>query len=68
MGDYFIFLVNTFVSMTFDILGFFLTSLMATTHAARYGSQNGLGLTLMRYVLILIGIFVEAKVGRDGFQ
>jgi Protein of unknown function (DUF2370) len=36
--------------MTFDVLGFFLTTLMATSHAARYGSQSGLGLTLMRYV------------------
>jgi hypothetical protein len=52
VGDYFIFFINTFISMTFDVLGFFLTTLMATTHAARFGSQNGLGLTLMRYVAI----------------
>jgi hypothetical protein len=50
VGNYFVFFLNTFISMTFDVLGFFLTTLMATTHAARYGSQSGLGLTLMRYV------------------
>jgi hypothetical protein len=50
VGDYFLFFLNTFISMTFDILGFFMTSIMATTHAARFGSQNGLGLTLARYV------------------
>ena len=69
VGDYFIFLVNTFVSMTFDILGFFLTSLMATTHAARFGSQNGLGLTLMRYVsFINKGFLLKQKIDQLTFD
>jgi hypothetical protein len=50
VGDYFVFFLNTFISMTFDLLGFFMTTMLATTHAARCGSQSGLGLTLMRYV------------------
>ena len=52
-----------FISMTFDVLGFFLTTLMATSHAARYGSQSGLGLTLIRYVILglILGSIVEAS-------
>jgi hypothetical protein len=63
VGDYFLFLLNTFISMTFDVLGFFMTSLMATTHAARFGSQNGLGLTLVRY-----GFLLKKKVEEMDFN
>ncbi|KAJ3000395.1 hypothetical protein HDV02_005755 [Globomyces sp. JEL0801] len=62
VGDYFVFLVNTFISMTFDILGFFLTTLLSTNHAARLGSQSGLGLTLLRY-----GCLIKTKVDNDEF-
>ena len=60
MGDFVLFSITMFISMTFDVLGFFLTTMyddfidfidrLAATHAARLGSQAGLGLTLMRYV------------------
>jgi hypothetical protein len=50
VGDYFTFFIHAFISMTFDVLGFFITTLLSTSHAGRYGSQSGLGLTLMRYV------------------
>ncbi|KAJ3357052.1 hypothetical protein HDU91_005460, partial [Kappamyces sp. JEL0680] len=53
MGNYFLFFVNMFISMTFDVLGFFLTTMMATSHAARLGAQSGLGLTLIRYGVLL---------------
>lgn len=56
VGDYVTFLVNMFVSTTFDFLGFLLTSILATSHAARYGSQAGLGLTLMR-----VGALVRSR-------
>ncbi|KAJ3254683.1 hypothetical protein HK103_007022 [Boothiomyces macroporosus] len=62
VGDYFIYLINVFLSLTFDILGFFLTTLLATSHAARFGSQAGLGLTLMRY-----GVLVKQKVDENDF-
>ncbi|KAI8923892.1 histidinol dehydrogenase-domain-containing protein [Entophlyctis helioformis] len=56
VGDSIAFVVNLFVSTTFDILGFLLTSLLATSHAAKCGSQFGLGLTMIR-----LGLFVRSK-------
>lgn len=62
VGGYFVFFLNMFISMTFDVLGFFLTIMMATSQAARHGSQSGLGLTLLRYVKIylILGSAIEA--------
>ena len=42
---------NFLVSMTFQYVGFMLTYLMHTTHAAKYGSRAGLGITLIQYGL-----------------
>lgn len=48
-GSIFSFVSNLFVSSFFQFIGFFLTYLMHTTHAAKFGSRAGLGLTLIRY-------------------
>ncbi|EGF79499.1 hypothetical protein BATDEDRAFT_89747 [Batrachochytrium dendrobatidis JAM81] len=53
VGDSLAFVVNVFVSMTFDFLGFLITSLLATSHAAKYGAQCGLGLTLIRVSVLI---------------
>ncbi|KAJ3041874.1 hypothetical protein HDV00_008578 [Rhizophlyctis rosea] len=53
VGNYFAFFVNMFISMSFDFIGFLLTSLMSTSHAARCGSRSGLGFTLIRYGLYI---------------
>lgn len=37
------------VSVAFSFLGFVLTYLLHTTHAAKYGSRAGLGVTLIQY-------------------
>jgi hypothetical protein len=37
------------VSVAFNFLGFVLTYLLHTTHAAKYGSRAGLGITLIQY-------------------
>ena len=50
VGDYVIFFVNMFISLSFDVLGFLMTLLLATSHAAKCGSQSGLGLTMIRFV------------------
>lgn len=42
---------NLLISMTFQYVGFMLTYLMHTTHAAKYGSRAGLGITLIQYGL-----------------
>lgn len=37
------------VSVAFNFLGFVLTYLLHTTHAAKFGSRAGLGVTLIQY-------------------
>jgi hypothetical protein len=48
-GSLFSFLWNMLVSITFQFVGFLLTYLLHTTHAARLGSRAGLGITLIQY-------------------
>jgi len=43
--------MTTFISFFFQFIGFLVTYLLHTTHAARYGSRAGLGLTLIQYGL-----------------
>ncbi|KAI0768164.1 hypothetical protein BD413DRAFT_140679 [Trametes elegans] len=49
------FLATTFVSFFFQFAGFVLTYLLHTTHAAKFGSRAGLGMTLIQYGLIQYG-------------
>lgn len=48
-GTVFSFLWNMLVSISFQFVGFLLTYLMHTTHAAKLGARAGLGLTLVQY-------------------
>ena len=48
-GSILIFCLNVFISFFFQFVGFFLTYLLHTSHAAKYGSRAGLGLTLIQY-------------------
>ena len=48
-GTLFSFLWNMLVSISFQFVGFLLTFLLHTTHAAKYGSRAGLGITLIQY-------------------
>ncbi|KAJ6505923.1 hypothetical protein DFH09DRAFT_283766 [Mycena vulgaris] len=48
-GSIWVFLVNMFISFFFQFVGFLLTFLLHTSHAAKYGSRAGLGLTLIQY-------------------
>jgi hypothetical protein len=48
-GSMWVFLVNMFISFFFQFVGFLLTFLLHTSHAAKYGSRAGLGLTLIQY-------------------
>jgi len=45
----FSFVWNAMISMSFQIVGFLLTYLLHTTHAAKNGSRAGLGITLVQY-------------------
>lgn len=48
-GSVFSFLWNLLISISFQFIGFLLTYLLHTTHAARFGSRAGLGVTLIQY-------------------
>lgn len=48
-GSTFIFVANLFTSFFFQFVGFMLTYVLHTSHAAKYGSRAGLGLTLIQY-------------------
>jgi len=60
-GSVWVFLVNMFISFFFQFVGFLLTYLLHTSHAAKYGSRAGLGLTLIQY-----GFYSRAGVASDG--
>ncbi|KAI0638235.1 hypothetical protein C8Q77DRAFT_1047046 [Trametes polyzona] len=54
-GSLFSFLWNMLVSISFQFVGFLLTYLLHTTHAAKMGSRAGLGVTLIQYGFALRG-------------
>jgi len=59
-GSLFSFLWNMLVSISFQFVGFLLTYLLHTTHAARLGSRAGLGITLIQY-----GFALRSKLEND---
>ena len=64
MGSVGQFLVTVFISALFDFIGYFMTSILATSHAAKQGSRAGLGLTFIRIGLLLK--FRKDSMGRRG--
>jgi hypothetical protein len=64
-GSLFSFLWNMLVSVSFQFVGFLLTYLLHTTHAARLGSRAGLGVTLIQYGFALRGRMDEANGNGD---
>lgn len=49
VGSVFSFVWNGMISMSFQVVGFLLTYLLHSTHAAKNGSRAGLGVTLIQY-------------------
>lgn len=49
VGSLFSFIWNAMISMSFQLVGFLLTYLLHTTHAAKNGSRAGLGITLVQF-------------------
>ncbi|KAL2258807.1 hypothetical protein VTK26DRAFT_7742 [Humicola hyalothermophila] len=49
VGSFFSFMWNGMISMVFTLVGFLLTYLLHSTHAAKNGSLAGLGITLIQY-------------------
>ncbi|KAI9860164.1 MAG: hypothetical protein M1813_006274 [Trichoglossum hirsutum] len=55
VGSVFSFVWNGMISMSFQLVGFLLTYLLHTTHAAKNGSRAGLGITLVQYGFYMKG-------------
>lgn len=55
VGSVFSFVWNGMISMSFQVVGFLLTYLLHTTHAAKNGSKAGLGITLVQYGFYMKG-------------
>ena len=55
VGSLFSFVWNGMISMSFQLVGFLLTYLLHTTHAAKNGSRAGLGITLVQYGFFMKG-------------
>ncbi|MCJ1359156.1 MAG: hypothetical protein MMC33_009156 [Icmadophila ericetorum] len=62
VGSLFSFVWNGLISMSFQLVGFLLTYLLHTTHAAKNGSRAGLGINLVQY-----GFYMKRStpVGQD---
>lgn len=65
-GSLFSFLWNLLVSMSFQAIGFLLTYLLHTTHAAKYGSRAGLGVTLIQYGFSMRSRLDDPDMGAQG--
>lgn len=55
VGSLFSFVWNGMISMSFQLVGFLLTYLLHTTHAAKNGSRAGLGITLVQFGFYMRG-------------
>ncbi|KAI1499259.1 metal homeostatis protein bsd2 [Biscogniauxia marginata] len=64
VGSVFSFIWNGMISMSFQLVGFLLTYLLHSTHAAKNGSRAGLGITLIQYGFYMKG----TSSGSDGMS
>ena len=48
-GSLLVFTANCVISFFFQFVGFLLTYLLHTSHAGKYGSRAGLGITLIQF-------------------
>ncbi|KAI9747400.1 MAG: hypothetical protein M4579_007473 [Chaenotheca gracillima] len=55
VGSIFSFIWNGMISTSFQLVGFLLTYLLHTTHAAKNGSKAGLGITLIQFGFYMKG-------------
>ncbi|KAI0474920.1 hypothetical protein GGR56DRAFT_666173 [Xylariaceae sp. FL0804] len=63
VGSIFSFVWNGMISMSFQLVGFLLTYLLHSTHAAKNGSRAGLGITLIQY-----GFYMKGTADSDGMS
>ncbi|KFA45859.1 hypothetical protein S40293_09351 [Stachybotrys chartarum IBT 40293] len=61
VGSAFSFIWNGMISASFQLVGFLLTYLLHSTHAAKNGSRAGLGITMIQY-----GFYMKAASDDSG--
>ncbi|KAK3385280.1 hypothetical protein B0H63DRAFT_414354 [Podospora didyma] len=66
VGSFFSFVWNAMISMSFQLVGFLLTYLLHSTHAAKNGSRAGLGITLIQYGFYMKGPKDNSNSGAGG--
>jgi positive regulator of sigma E activity len=66
IGSFFMFCATTFISFFFQFIGFLVTYLLHTTHAAKYGSRAGLGLTLIQYGFYSRNRYTDPQADEQG--
>lgn len=70
VGSFFSFIWNGMISTSFQLVGFLLTYLLHSTHAAKNGSRAGLGITLIQYGFYMKGVTDDEPPqmsGPDGY-
>ncbi|KAL6701577.1 heavy metal ion homeostasis protein [Trichoderma pleuroticola] len=69
VGSVFSFIWNGMISTSFQLVGFLLTYLLHSTHAAKNGSRAGLGITLIQYGFYMRGSPDDTPkmTGPDGY-
>lgn len=70
VGSFFSFVWNGMISTSFQLVGFLLTYLLHSTHAAKNGSRAGLGITLIQYGFYMKGTAdgePPVMTGPDGY-
>ncbi|KAI9898043.1 hypothetical protein N3K66_006403 [Trichothecium roseum] len=66
VGSAFSFIWNATISIMFPLVGFLLTYLLHSTHAAKNGSRAGLGITLIRYGFDMKSAIEDGPPTMDG--
>ncbi|KAK3492091.1 uncharacterized protein B0T23DRAFT_134116 [Neurospora hispaniola] len=66
VGSIVSFIWNGMISMSFQLVGFLLTYLLHSTHAAKNGSRAGLGITLIQFGFMMKGTQESGAEG-DGY-
>ncbi|KAF7545937.1 hypothetical protein G7Z17_g8793 [Cylindrodendrum hubeiense] len=70
VGSFFSFVWNGMISTAFQLVGFLLTYLLHSTHAAKNGSRAGLGITLIQFGFTMKGASQDEPPtmnGPDGY-
>ncbi|KAJ1963834.1 hypothetical protein GGI12_001809 [Dipsacomyces acuminosporus] len=63
VGSVGVFMVNLIVSTAFQIVGYMLTFLLHSSHAAKNGSLAGLGITFFNF-----GFYIRTHLGQSAFD